>query len=239
MARAMTPVDRSTPAAEALARISGWDKARPFVVAQLGQSLDGRIATASGESFYINGAEGLDHLHRLRAAVDAVVVGAGTISADNPQLTVRRVGGRSPARVVVDPRGRLGATGKWLADDGAAKIVVSAAARSPLPGVETVVLPSREGRIAPADIVAALAERGFRRILVEGGAATISSFVDADAIDRLHIIFGCAIIGSGRPGLELAPIERLAEARRPATEVYRLGRCDFLFDCALRDEAGR
>lgn len=232
----MTPVDR--PAAEALARISGSDKARPFVVAQLGQSLDGRIATASGESFYINGAEGLDHLHRLRAAVDAVVVGAGTISADNPQLTVRRVGGRSPARVVIDPRGRLGATGKWLADDGAAKIVVSAAP-SLLPGVETVVLPAREGRIAPADIVAALAERGLRRILVEGGAATISAFVDADAIDRLHIIFGCAIIGSGRPGLELAPIERLAEARRPATEVYRLGRCDFLFDCALRDDGGR
>ena len=72
----MTQRGAAGPAAEALARISAADPARPFVVAQLGQSLDGRIATLSGESLYINGEEGLDHLHRLRAGVDAVVVGA-------------------------------------------------------------------------------------------------------------------------------------------------------------------
>ncbi|HMN73616.1 MAG TPA: RibD family protein [Rhodoblastus sp.] len=232
----MTPLDPSTPAAEALARIAAADPARPFVVAQLGQSLDGRIATVNGESLYINGEEGLDHLHRLRAMVDAVVVGAGTISADNPHLTVRRVSGRSPARVVVDPRGRLGHEGRWLADDGVRRLVVSAAPVSAAPGVETIVLPARAGRIAPPDIVAALAAHGLRRILVEGGATTISSFIDAGAVDRLHILFGCTIIGSGRPGLELRPIERLADARRPATEIYKLGRCDVLFDCGLRDE---
>src|ERR1044071_4782095 len=80
---------------------------RPFVIAQLGQSLDGRIATLSGDSKYINSASALDHLHRLRAQVDAVVVGVGTVVADDPQLTVRRVAGRSPARVVIDPRGRM------------------------------------------------------------------------------------------------------------------------------------
>ena len=80
---------------------------RPFVVAQLGQSLDGRIATVTGESRYINGSAALDHLHRLRAEVDAVVVGAGTIVADDPLLTVRRVAGKSPARVVIDPSGRI------------------------------------------------------------------------------------------------------------------------------------
>ena len=89
------------------------DPARPFVVAQLGQSLDGRIATITGMSKYINGAPALDHLHRIRAEVDAVVVGASTVVADDPQLTVRRVPGRSPARVVIDPTGRLKGPAKW------------------------------------------------------------------------------------------------------------------------------
>ena len=210
----MTQVDVAGPAAEALARISAADPARSFVVAQLGQSLDGRIATPSGESLYINGEEGLDHLHRLRAGVDPVLVGAGTVEADNPQLTVRRVPGRSPAR-----------------------ILVSAAPR-PLTGAENLVLPARDGRIAPSDIVIALAERGYRRLLVEGGARTISAFIDAGAIDRLHLIVGCMIIGSGKAGLDLHPLERLADAMRPMTEVYRLGRRDILFDCALRGGNG-
>src|SRR5882724_10160038 len=85
------------------------------VVGQIGQSLDGRIATESGHSHYINGAEGLAHLHRLRALVDAVVVGIGTVLADDPQLTVRRVAGPHPARVVIDPRGRLPAGARLLA----------------------------------------------------------------------------------------------------------------------------
>ena len=77
------------------------------VVGQIGQSLDGRVATASGHSHYINGPVGLAHLHRLRALVDAVVIGIGTALADDPQLTVRRVPGPQPARVVIDPAGRL------------------------------------------------------------------------------------------------------------------------------------
>ena len=77
-----------------------------FVVGQIGQSLDGRVATAGGHSHYINGPAGLAHLHRLRAIVDAVVVGVGTALADDPQLTVRHVAGRNPARVVIDPGAR-------------------------------------------------------------------------------------------------------------------------------------
>ena len=77
------------------------------VVGQIGQSIDGRIATVTGHSKYINGPAGLAHLHRLRALVDAVLVGIGTAIADDPQLTVRRVAGPSPARIVLDPRGRL------------------------------------------------------------------------------------------------------------------------------------
>ncbi len=78
--------------------------ARPFVVAQLGQSLDGRIALPSGESRFINGPAALDHLHQLRAAVDAVIIGIGAVIADDPQLTVRRAQGNNPARIIVDPK---------------------------------------------------------------------------------------------------------------------------------------
>jgi diaminohydroxyphosphoribosylaminopyrimidine deaminase / 5-amino-6-(5-phosphoribosylamino)uracil reductase len=88
------------------------------VVGQFGQSIDARIATASGHSHYINGPAGLAHLHRLRALVDAVVIGVGTAIADDPQLTVRRVSGPSPARVVIDPQGRLPAAARLLHADG-------------------------------------------------------------------------------------------------------------------------
>jgi diaminohydroxyphosphoribosylaminopyrimidine deaminase / 5-amino-6-(5-phosphoribosylamino)uracil reductase len=222
------------PAAEALRRIRAADPARPFVLAQLGQSLDGRIATLSGESRYINGEAGLDHLHRLRAAVDAVVVGAGTIEADDPQLTVRRCAGNAPARVVIDPRGRLNGAGRWLAQDGARRVLVTSDASAAPAGVETIVLPSDGRAIAPHDIVMALHCLGFSRILIEGGARTISAFIDAGAVDRLHLIVACTIIGSGRPGLDLRPLERLRDALRPPTDLYRLDSGDILFDCDLR-----
>ena len=96
------------------------------VVGQIGQSLDGRIATESGHSKYINGPAGLVHLHRLRALVDAVVVGVGTAIADDPQLTVRRVAGPQPARVVIDPKGRLGADARVFADDGVRRLLITA-----------------------------------------------------------------------------------------------------------------
>src|SRR5581483_3715846 len=95
------------------------------VVGQCGQSIDARIATPTGHSHYINGASGLAHLHRLRALVDAVVIGVGTAIADDPQLTVRRVEGPSPARVILDPTGRLPPTGRVLVGDGIRRIVVT------------------------------------------------------------------------------------------------------------------
>src|ERR1044071_5196836 len=88
------------------------------VVGQIGQSIDGRIATVTGHSKYINGPAGLAHLHRLRALVDAVLVGIGKAVADDPQLTVRRVAGPGPARIVLDPRGRLSSNARVLGEDG-------------------------------------------------------------------------------------------------------------------------
>src|SRR5471032_2123588 len=97
-----------------------------MVVGQIGQSIDGRIATETGHSKYINGPAGLDHLHRLRALADAVVIGVGTALADDPQLTVRRVTGPHPARVVVDPSGRLPANAKIFANDGVRRLLITA-----------------------------------------------------------------------------------------------------------------
>lgn len=225
------------------AAFAGGTPEHPFVVAQIGQSLDGRVATASGDSKYINGTAALDHLHRVRAHVDAVVVGVGTVVADDPQLTVRRVPGRNPARVVIDPRRRMPAGGQWLADDGARRCVVRAEGgdgRAP-PGVETIDMACDDSRLCPRAIVAELGRRGFARVLVEGGPATISGFLEAGALDRLHVLVAPVLIGSGRAGLDLAPIATLADALRPACTVYPLPGGEVLFDCDLRqgsDSAG-
>ena len=210
--------------------------ARPCVVAQLGQTLDSKIATTTGESRYINGSLALDHLHRLRAHVQAVVVGVGTAIADDPLLNVRRVNGPSPARVVIDPNGRLPVEARCLRDDGVPRLVIGRA-RRPLPdGVEQVLLPAEDGKLDPRAILAALLARGWFRILVEGGARTVSQFIDAGCIDRLHLLVAPVIMGSGRSGLELVPITSLRQALRPVTVVYPFADGDVLFDCDLRTQ---
>jgi diaminohydroxyphosphoribosylaminopyrimidine deaminase/5-amino-6-(5-phosphoribosylamino)uracil reductase len=204
------------------------------VVAQIGQSLDGRVATETGHSHYINGPAGLAHLHRLRALVDAVVIGVGTALADDPQLTVRRVRGPQPARVVIDAGGRLPSGAKLLANDGVRRLVVTGpGAKPPLPSdIEIVSLPRTDGQIAPSAILVALAERGLRRILVEGGADTVSRFVTAKCLDRLHIMVAPIILGSGRPSFALPPIARVDEAVLMPIGVHRLDD-EVLFDCDL------
>ncbi len=209
---------------------------RPFVVAQLGQSLDGRVATPTGESRWINRDAALDHLHRLRACVDAVVVGIGTVLADDPRLNVRRVSGPHPARVVIDPNGRLPVNAQCLADDGARRIVIRACDVQTPEGVEVIRLASGPMGIEPNEIVAALFDRGLKRLLIEGGARTVSRFIDAGAVDRLHLLVAPLIIGSGQTGLALRPISRLCEARRPHTRVHLLDDGDVLFDCDLRSD---
>jgi riboflavin-specific deaminase-like protein len=221
-----------------------------LVVAQIGQSLDGRAATSTGHSHYINGADGLDHLHRLRALMDAVVIGVGTALADDPLLTVRRVAGPNPARVVIDPNGRLPASARVLRDDGVRRVVITARCSKPdgnlggeadgesgagstLPaGIERVALPAREGRFDPCDVLTGLAARGLRRILIEGGPGTVARFLEARCLDRLHVVVAPVILGGGRASLDLAPITRCDEALRPRTVTHMLGD-EVLFDCDL------
>jgi riboflavin-specific deaminase-like protein len=204
------------------------------VVGQIGQSIDGRIATVTGHSKYINGPAGLAHLHRLRALVDAVLVGIGTAVADDPQLTVRRVAGPSPARIVLDPRGRLPADARVLTADGARRIVITAeGVRPSLPDdIEIAEIPARGGEIAPAAILGALAERGFRRLLIEGGAHTVSRFIAAGCLDRLHVMVAPIMFGSGQTGVTLAPIATADQALRSPMRAHLIGE-EVLLDCDL------
>jgi riboflavin-specific deaminase-like protein len=202
------------------------------IVGQVGQSLDGRVATATGRSHYINCTAALAHLHRLRALVDAVVIGVGTVCADDPQLTVRRVTGPNPARVVIDPHGRLPASARLLREDGRTIIVTAEDAARPAPGAETIALPARAGRIAPADVLTALAKLGLRRVLVEGGANTLSCFLQANCLDRLHVLVAPLILGAGRPSFAFGAVDRIEEALHPAAYAHRLDD-DMLFDCDL------
>ncbi|WP_376690663.1 RibD family protein [Wenzhouxiangella sp. EGI_FJ10409] len=210
-----------------------------MVVAQLGQSLDGRIATRSGHSHYINGPAALTHLHRLRALVDAVVIGAGTAIADQPRLTVRHVDGSDPVRVIIDPAGRVPCSGPLFdAEDNPVSVLhlVGPEARpAAAPDhVERIRLTLANGGFAPADLLAALESRGLRRILIEGGADTISRFLHAGALDRLQLLIAPLIIGSGRNGIDLPAIDRLDEARRPRIRSFRL-EDELLVDVILRE----
>jgi riboflavin-specific deaminase-like protein len=220
-----------------------------LVIGQLGQSLDGRIATANGHSHYVTGPESLLHLHRLRALVDAVVVGAGTVLVDDPQLTVRHCPGPNPWRVVLDPQRKLPLQRRLFCDGQAPTLVLAAVpaavpvpapASAPIPApaanrAETALLSVADdgSGFAPAAVISLLAARGAQRILVEGGGITVSRFLAAGALDRLHVVVAPMLIGSGRPGLSLPAIDHLDQALRPAHRRESLGE-DVLYELQLR-----
>lgn len=214
--------------------IAAIRSAEKIVVGQIGQTLDGYIATSTGDSKYINSNCGLGHLHALRGAVDAVIVGVGCVNADDPQLTVRLCSGDHPARIVIDPRGRVNVNSSLFSDGESEVFIITAnAADHPAKDFATLIeLPHDNFRFDPLDIVAALKQRGMMRILVEGGNRTLSAFMDAGAVDRLHMLVAPVIMGNGIPGLQLSPIKFLDEAMRPDVTVYPMER-DILFDCDL------
>jgi diaminohydroxyphosphoribosylaminopyrimidine deaminase / 5-amino-6-(5-phosphoribosylamino)uracil reductase len=205
-----------------------------FIVAHLGQSLDGRIAAVDGSSRWVTGPEDVVHNHRMRALFDAVVVGAGTIRADDPQLTVRLVPGRNPTRVVLDPRRRLNGDYGVFGDGAAPTLVLCAdqlASRDERVGqAEVIGVAAEGGRLRPDAVLDLLARRGLRRVFIEGGGITVSRFLAAGCLHRLQITIAPVIIGSGRPGISLPQIGRLSDGLRPTVRKFDLGR-DILFEC--------
>jgi diaminohydroxyphosphoribosylaminopyrimidine deaminase/5-amino-6-(5-phosphoribosylamino)uracil reductase len=218
--------------------ISSGTPARPITIGHLGQSLDGFIATHSGDAVSVTGPENILHLHRLRALCDVVVVGAGTVIADNPRLTTRLVVGSNPARVILDPGCRLPADHIVFTDGEALTLRVcaagsGAAAQARARGERTLEVAATEGALDLQELLRQLHLLGYSRIFVEGGGVTVSSFLNAGLLDRLHIAIAPLLIGEGRPAIRLPPQARLQDCLRLQHRVYRAG-SDILFDCDLR-----
>jgi diaminohydroxyphosphoribosylaminopyrimidine deaminase / 5-amino-6-(5-phosphoribosylamino)uracil reductase len=183
---------------------------------------------------WISGHADIVHTHRLRALFDAVVIGAATVRADDPQLTTREVEGPSPVRVVLDPNRRLDARYRVF-HEGPETLVLCAAdaGGEDRVGRAPVLRLPRAGRgIAVADVLSALAARGLRRIFVEGGGITVSRFLSAGALDRLHVTIAPLLIGSGIPAFSLPERPNLADALRFDWSVHQVGD-DLLVDIPL------
>ncbi|MCH9671488.1 MAG: RibD family protein [Gammaproteobacteria bacterium] len=208
-----------------------------LAVGHLGQSLDGHIATETGDSIYVTDHDNIVHLHRMRALCDAVVVGAQTVFADDPRLTTRLVDGEHPVRVVLDPKRRLKQDYNVFADGQAPTLLIcQAGLEGPgrLREAEVIGIPlDKRGRFELATLRDVLGQRGLNRLFVEGGGVAVSAFVDSDLLERLHIAVAPLLIGSGRPGIRLPVIEQLADGHRPSYQVFQMGG-DVLFDLDLR-----
>ncbi|MCA8928849.1 MAG: bifunctional diaminohydroxyphosphoribosylaminopyrimidine deaminase/5-amino-6-(5-phosphoribosylamino)uracil reductase RibD, partial [Alphaproteobacteria bacterium] len=201
----------------------------PLVTLKLATTLDGRIATATGESQWITGPEARRHGHYLRATHDAILVGRGTAAADNPSLTCRLAGleDRSPVRIVLDSQGRLPAALGLFSDGAAPTWRLAGPEAPPAPGTaESVTVPlAADGSLDPRAALAALADRGIGRVLVEGGAETAASLLRAGLVDRIAWFRAPALIGAdGLAGVGDLGIGRIVAMQRFALqESHRLG----------------
>lgn len=211
--------------------------ARRLVLAHLGQSLDGRVSAAHSAARFITGPEDVEHTHRLRALFDAVLIGAETACVDDPHLTTRLVPGAQPVRVVLDPRARLGHALRVFSDGEADTIVVTgtghgARHRDVGPRVHVLEAPLEPGGFVLPRVLDALAERGLRRVFIEGGGVTVSRFLDANLLDRLHLTVVPRNVGAGTPGVALRPTSDLTAIPKVRSRRFALGH-DVLFDCDL------
>jgi diaminohydroxyphosphoribosylaminopyrimidine deaminase/5-amino-6-(5-phosphoribosylamino)uracil reductase len=181
---------------------------RPFVTWKYAATLDGRAAAADASSRWITGEEARADVHRLRAEVDAVVVGIGTVLADDPELTVRPDPGRQPLRVVVDSDGRTPASAR-VRDDSA----------------PTLILTERDtGRHDPAGVLTVLHDRGVVSVLLEGGPTLAAAFMTAGLVDRVVGYVAPALLGAGMSAIGDLGVGTITDALRlRLCEVQRVG----------------
>lgn len=185
---------------------------RPRVTLKLATSLDGRIATASGESKWITGEAARLEGHRLRAAHDAVLVGVETVLADDPELTVRLPGRPvdQPLRVVLDSRLRTPATAKLARGD---TLILTAATPVAVGTAVVEQVDSEGGRPTPTAALAALRRKGAASVLIEGGGQVAASFLRAGLVDRLEWFRAPILLGGeGRPCVAALDLANLADA---------------------------
>ena len=205
--------------------------ARPFVTLKLAGTLDGRIATASGESQWITGPEARRAVHMMRARHDAVLVGAGTLRADDPALSVRGLGiTRQPVRIVVSRAVKLPLTSQLAQTARQSPVWICHGAEADVAdwlALGAVSLPCavRAGQVEPEAMMQALASAGITRLFCEGGGMLAASLLGAGLVDDLVVMTaGCAIGAEGTPALAAMGIGRLADAPRFALhDLARLG----------------
>lgn len=194
---------------------------RPFVILKLAQSLDGRIATSTGDSKWISSDDCRRLVHALRSEVDAVVVGAETVRRDNPKLTVRHVKGRSPYRIVLVGKSPIPTTRHILSDNTDHKTIVavtkSEALTQPLNrikkhGVDIWKLPGKGNQVDPKAFLREADRRSIRSILVEGGSAIATSFLQQKLVDKLILITAPRLIGDGQNSVGDLRISRIADS---------------------------
>jgi diaminohydroxyphosphoribosylaminopyrimidine deaminase/5-amino-6-(5-phosphoribosylamino)uracil reductase len=241
------PVEVGVLAREARA-LTAWfrhfvTRRRPYVLLKLAASLDGRIATARGESRWVSGPAARRFVHRLRDRVDAVMVGAGTVIADDPALTCRVRGGRDPLRIVVDGRLRVPPGARVVRQRSPAPTLIAttagarAARRRALAraGAEVVAFPGRRGRLRLGGLLRALAARGVVSVLIEGGGELAAAALRERAVDRVLLVLAPVLLGGdARSALGPLAVRRLARAPRLAGgRRSRLGR-DLLWEGAVQ-----
>ncbi len=212
----------------------------PFVTAKFAMSLDGKIASRSGDSKWISGRESREYAHTLRARSDAIMVGIGTALADDPQLTARdgagNAAGRQPLRVVLDSRGRLPANARMLSAPGRTLIATTQGAGG-LAGdsvddkIETLALPPGEGGVDLRALLALLGERGVVNVLVEGGGGVLGTLFDMRLVDKVVAFVAPVIIGGSGAA---SPVGGLgAETMRQAARLRDVATRRFGADTAI------
>ncbi|MRR06750.1 MAG: bifunctional diaminohydroxyphosphoribosylaminopyrimidine deaminase/5-amino-6-(5-phosphoribosylamino)uracil reductase RibD [Deltaproteobacteria bacterium] len=209
----------------------------PFVILKSAMTLDGKTATASGDSKWITCEESRRYVHTLRSRVDAIMVGVGTVLADDPQLTCRMVRGKDPHRIVVDSRLRTPPTAALFHLDSQAKTILATIERDPektavMQGLaaETLLCEEEEGRVDLADLLRRLGARGVQSILLEGGRELVGSAVRKGLVDKYLLFYAPKIIAGGDGyGLCSGPgVERMADAFRLKADSVRRFAEDFL-----------
>ncbi len=180
-------------------------KGFPFVTVKAAMSLDGRVATSTGESKWISNELSREHSHRMRNESDALIVGIGTVTRDNPSLTVR---GKfpeihTPWKVVVDSAASIGLNCKLLSGEAARTTIIATTRRAPgkklgaitSTGAEIVICREKEGRVSLRDLMRKLARRGILYVLIEGGSTLITSALEAGMVDKVAFFYAPRIIG--------------------------------------------
>ena len=186
----------------------------PFVIVHMAQSLDGKVCTESGNSKWIGNPENLTHAHRVRALVDGVLVGGNTARQDLPQLSVRRVEGEDPARILFSDS--FDEVGDLPVVDGVRTILLRSARRGGSDDTndafETVCFDVSDGATDIRGLLARLKSGGIRSLLIEGGPLTFRSFLDAGAVDWLQLHIAPIILGAGKSIVTLPPPDSPSDA---------------------------